>query len=66
MTLPEGTALIDLVMHLGIDQQLGYDAAGVTTQAGWQVIVNGRARQDMSHPLQDGDQVHIFPPMAGG
>jgi len=64
--LPEEVTLSDLVTHLEIDQRLGYLAQEIVTRAGWQVIVNGAFERDMARLLQDGDQVQIFPPVAGG
>jgi molybdopterin converting factor small subunit len=66
VTLPEGAALSDLVTHLEIDRRLGYEATDVTAKAGWQVMVTGTYESDMGRALRDGDQVLIFPPIAGG
>jgi molybdopterin converting factor small subunit len=66
VTLPEGATLIDLVTHLEIDRQLGYEATDVIAKAGWQVMVSGTYELDMGRVLRDGDQVLIFPPIAGG
>lgn len=66
LSLPEGATLADLVAHLGIDRRLGYGATDVVAKAGWQVIVSGKYEPDMERVLRDGDQVRIFPPVAGG
>jgi molybdopterin converting factor small subunit len=66
VSLPDGAKLADLVAHLGIDRRLGYDATDVVARAGWQVMVSGEYEPDMERLLQDGDQVRIFPPVAGG
>jgi len=64
--LPNGATLADLITHLGIDRRLGYHATEIEQKAGWQVLVCGRYEADMTRTLQDGDQVRIFPPVAGG
>lgn len=64
--LPDGAKLGDLVTHLGIDRRLGTEATEVVTRAGWQVMVSGKYEPDMERVLQDGEQVRIFPPVAGG
>jgi molybdopterin converting factor small subunit len=66
ITLPDGAALADLVMHLGIDKYLGVDVDEVVGRAGWQVMASGKYQPDMGHVLQDGEHVLIFPPVAGG
>ncbi len=66
IALPDGATLADLVTHLGIDQQLGYSAPEIITRAAWQVVINGSFASDIERSLQDGDQVQIFPPLAGG
>lgn len=66
VTLPGGATLSDLVTHLGIDRQLGYEAGEVTSKASWQVMVSGQFELDMGRVLKDGDQVSIFPPITGG
>jgi len=52
--LPDGATLEDLL------QQINIPTDEVKT-----VFVNGRA-QDPSYALQPGDEVGIFPPIAGG
>jgi molybdopterin converting factor small subunit len=66
VSLSEGATLADLVSHLGIDRHLGCDAAELTATASWQVLVSGQFEIDMGRVLQDGDQVHVFPPISGG
>lgn len=66
ITLPKGATLADLVTHLGIDRCLGYGAAELTSRASWQVLVSNQFELDMGRVLQDGDEVRIFPPIAGG
>ena len=66
VSLPEGSTLAELVSHVGIDRRLECEAAELTRGASWQVMVNGRYEGDMARRLQNGDQVHIFPPIVGG
>jgi sulfur-carrier protein len=52
--LPEGSTLAHLVSHLGLpDREVKV------------VYVNALAR-DLSYVLQPGDEIGIFPPIAGG
>jgi molybdopterin converting factor small subunit len=66
VTLPDGSSVADLLEHLGIDQRLGTSAQEITGKAGWQVIISGKFEPDVARVLQDGDDVRIFPPVAGG
>jgi molybdopterin converting factor small subunit len=66
LSMPDGATLADLVAHLGIDRRLGFDPTDVVARAGWQVMVSGKYEPDMGRVLQNGDQVRIFPPVAGG
>jgi molybdopterin converting factor small subunit len=66
ITLPHGASVADLISHLGIDRQLGFEPSEIASKAGWQVMISGSYEPDMGRTLQDGDQVRIFPPMAGG
>lgn len=66
ITLPDGATVTELVIHLGIDRRLGYRAEEVVSRAGWQVMIDGKYEPDMERRLEDGDQVRIFPPVAGG
>jgi molybdopterin converting factor small subunit len=54
LDLPEGTTVASLVTHLGLPE----DEVKLT-------VVNGRLR-DGEHRLQAGDEVGLFPPIAGG
>jgi molybdopterin converting factor small subunit len=64
--MPDGATLADLVTYLGIDRRLGFSATDVVGRAGWQVMVSGEYTPDVDRVLRDGDQVRIFPPVAGG
>ncbi len=66
VNLPEGSTLADLVSHFGIDSRLGIASDKSIVEAGWQVLVNGEFERDMKQILQEGDQVSIVPPLAGG
>jgi molybdopterin converting factor small subunit len=66
IALPPNATLADLVAHLGIDRFLGYAADDIIARASWQVRVSGQFEMDMGRVLQDGDEVCIFPPVAGG
>jgi molybdopterin converting factor small subunit len=66
VNLLEGATLADLVTHLGIDRRLGCAAADLIARASWQVMISGRFELDTDRVLQDGDEVHIFPPISGG
>ncbi len=54
VTLPEGAAVADLIARLGITRRVRL------------VVVNGVQEEDRQRPLQDGDQVKLFPTMVGG
>jgi molybdopterin converting factor small subunit len=64
--LPAGTTLQGLVSHLGLDQRLGLAPDQELIDVDWQVMFNGKFQKDMDRVLQDGDQVSVFPPLAGG
>jgi molybdopterin converting factor small subunit len=64
--LSENTTLSDLVKQLVIDRHLGYESADAMIKAGWQVMVSGQFELDMGRILEDGDEIRIFPPIAGG
>jgi molybdopterin converting factor small subunit len=64
--LPDGTSLADVVVHFGIDQQLRIAPGKSIVEAGWQILVNGKYEGNLGRVLREGDQVSIFPPLAGG
>jgi molybdopterin converting factor small subunit len=66
IALAEGATVADLINHLGIDQQLGFEPHQITKQAGWQVMVADKFEQDMDRVLREGDEIKILPPIAGG
>lgn len=66
LDMPEGATLADLIIQLGIDEYLGISAADLSTKAGWQVMVSGRHEPNGHRVLREGEEVKIFPPVAGG
>lgn len=64
--LPEQARVVDLVSHLGIGDRLGIPEGRTIVEVGWQILVNGQFEADPGRVLAEGDQVSIFPPMAGG
>ena len=66
VTLPDGATLADLMVHLGIDQRLGYNPQDIITKAEWLVLINKSGENDIGRTLQEGDKVQIFPSVAGG
>jgi molybdopterin converting factor small subunit len=66
VSLPDGASLADLITRLGIDRRLGYPPGEVVSRAGWQVIVSGKYEPDMNRTLEEGDEIRVFPPVAGG
>ncbi len=66
VTLPDGATLADLMVHLGIDQRLGYNPQDIITKAEWLVLINKSGENDTGRTLQEGDKVQIFPSVAGG
>ena len=52
--MPDGSTSGDLVRKLGVPEELA------------SVIIVSDTNTTMSHPLNDGDQVTIVPPLAGG
>jgi molybdopterin converting factor small subunit len=54
VALPQGYTIADLIAHLGITRRVRL------------VVVNSVQEKDLQRPLQDGDQVKLFPTMVGG
>jgi sulfur carrier protein ThiS len=52
--LPDGSTIEDLVEHLGIVRRIKI------------LTINGERETNRSRPLQDGDNVRIFPFVVGG
>ncbi len=66
ISLPDGATLADLIIHLNIDKRLHFSPHDIITRAAWQVRVNQEFEANAGRPLQQGDRVQIFPPIAGG
>jgi molybdopterin converting factor small subunit len=66
LDLPEGASLEALFDQLGVERCLGKGQTFAAQIDSWQVSVNGEFTRDLSRALQDGDQVVVFPHMAGG
>jgi molybdopterin converting factor small subunit len=64
--LPEQASLKDLFIALGLERRLGKKIFDVEVDHTFQVLINQVAVSEYSHPLLDGDEVALFPPMAGG
>lgn len=54
LELPEGSTVADLLAHLGIEGRIEW------------LSVNEVHEPDVGRTLHDGDEVSIFPPVAGG
>jgi len=66
VNMPPGANLQDMFDRLGVDRCLGSGKTFAQQIDSWQVSVNGEFTRDLSRALQDGDQVVVFPHMAGG
>ncbi len=66
LELPAGATLKDLFLHLGIDRHLKDDLFSGAVQRVFQVMIDGQVINEFDYPLQEGQQVILFPPMSGG
>jgi len=66
LELPEPATVKDVFILLGLERRLGAQIFDAPVEHAFQVLVNRTAVQDYSHALADGDEVSMFPPMAGG
>jgi molybdopterin converting factor small subunit len=64
--IPTQASLLDLFSCLEIERCLGEGKTIVDQIESWQISVNGEFTQDFEYVLKDGDQVIVFPHMAGG
>jgi len=64
--LGEGATLKDLFQCLGIERRISQDIFAAEVNHTFQVMVNDLAVNDYAHVLSDGDNIVMFPPMAGG
>ena len=55
ITLEEGATIATLIHHLKVPVELAQ-----------MVLVNGEQTREFDRPLVDGDNISIFPPVAGG
>ena len=66
LSLPDAATLGDLISHLEFDRCMGTTVEEFLERSGWQILVNGRPQREIDRALREGDQVQVFPPMAGG
>lgn len=66
LELPEPATLKDLFIALGLEQRLGAKIFAAPVEHTFQVLVNHVAAHHYAQPLADGDEIAMFPPMAGG
>jgi len=64
--VPEHADLRALFDYLGFDRCLPGDRRLVDELDSWQVSLNGEFVLDLKHELRSGDQVLVFPHIAGG
>jgi molybdopterin converting factor small subunit len=64
--LTEGATLQDLITHLDLNRCLSDGRRLEDELESWQVSVNGEFTFDLKQELRPGDQVLIFPHLAGG
>jgi molybdopterin converting factor small subunit len=64
--LLESATLRDLLTHLDLNRCLSNGRRLEDELDSWQVSVNGEFIFDLNRELQSGDQVLIFPHLAGG
>jgi molybdopterin converting factor small subunit len=66
LDLPDQASLRDLFIALGLDRRLGSKIFETEVDHTFQVMVNQVAVNDYGRGLAEGDEVALFPPMAGG
>lgn len=66
LELAPGATIKDVFIRLGIHQHYKEDIFTEEMGRIFQVLINHQAISDYSHPLQDGDEIVMFPPMSGG
>lgn len=64
--LSAGNTVDDLFKQLELNRCLPGDRSLEAELDSWQISVNGEFVSDLSRVLQPGDQVLVFPHMAGG
>jgi molybdopterin converting factor small subunit len=66
LDLPDQASLKDLFIALGFKRRLGMQIFDAEVEHTFQTLINNVPVNDYAHPLSDGDEVVLFPPMAGG
>lgn len=66
LELAPGATVKDVFIRLGIDRHYKGDIFAEEIGHIFQVLINHQAVNEYSHPLQDGDEIVMFPPMSGG
>jgi molybdopterin converting factor small subunit len=55
-----------LAVNLSPDSNLADLLVALDIQGGVLISLNGRLERDLNHPLSEGDEVHLVPPVGGG
>jgi molybdopterin converting factor small subunit len=66
LELSDEATLKDLFIALGLERQLGVKIFDSQVDHIFQVMINHVAVNAYDHPLAEGDEIALFPPMAGG
>ncbi len=66
LDLPDQASLKDLFIALGLDRRLGPKIFEAEVGHTFQVMINRVAVNDYGRTLAEGDEIVLFPPMAGG
>jgi molybdopterin converting factor small subunit len=66
LELSNEATLKDLFIALGLERQLGVKIFDSQVDHTFQVMINHVAVNAYDHPLAEGDEIALFPPMAGG
>jgi molybdopterin converting factor small subunit len=66
LDLPDRAILKDLFIALGLERRLGNKIFDSEVDHTFQVLINQVAVNTYDQPLAEGDEIALFPPMAGG
>ena len=66
LDLPDQATLKDLFIALGLEKRLGNKIFDSEVNHIFQVLINQVAVNVFDHSLAEGDEIALFPPMAGG